>query len=340
MIGSILGIVRPAPPFESIRSREKLLKMYGAVPYGEAAPILAECERLLAKYPFNTELAHQYATFLIQEKTNPIRSRSLFAMERKLLPHDGEIVFQQGWILIDEDPVETVALWREALTRQARMDSLPGNPVPRLAGLFGIMMQVALEHPSMAGRMGEVASAFPSTRLAWISNASCPVAELESAVCDQAFMAALTSSERSRVYEAMWARGDRTILLKLLENIPAATETVPVRARFLGESGKAEEACRLIVSTYSIGLPHPPGVFQEIRPAGNDIPKDPLQASRYYLGIGNSIAARRYLEEVRGASSGSPGEFQFLAANIAMDEGKWQEALQMLLAFLDATGTH
>lgn len=340
LILSVARFVNPPPPFESMQSREKILKLYGVVPYGEAGPVLAECERLLAKYPFNTELAHQYATFLIQEKTDPDRSRSIFAMERKLLPHDGDIVFQQGWILIDEDPAETVALWREALTRQAWMDSLPGNPVPRLPELFRNMMQVASEHPGMSGRVGEVASVYPSTRLAWISNASCPVAELESAARDQPFMAALTPSERSRVYEAMWARGDRAILLKLLENSPTAREAVPIRARFLSDSGKAEEACRLLVSTYSIPLPHPPGVSREIRPAGNDIPKDPLEAARYYLGIGNSIAARRYLQEARGASSGAQGEFYLLAANVAMDEGKWTEALQMLLAFLGATGTH
>ena len=340
LILSVARFVNPPPPFESLQSREKVLKLYGVVSYGEAAPVLAECERLLAKYPFNTELAHQYATFLIQEKTDPIRSRSLFAMERKLLPHDGDIVFQQGWILIDEDPAETVALWREALTRQAWMDSLPGNPVPRLTELFRNMMQVASEHPGMAGRMGEVALVYPSTRLVWISSASCPVAELESAARNQAFMASLTSEQRGRVFNLLWERGNRGSLRLLLENSPTATETVPVRARFLAESGKAEEACRLIVSTYGITLPHPPGVSRDIRPAGNDIPKDPLEAARYYLGIGNSITARRYLEEARGASSGAPGEFYLLAANVAMDDGKWPEALQMLLAFLNATGKH
>jgi hypothetical protein len=340
MISSIYGLVRTAPPFESMRSREKLLKMYGAVPYGEAAPILAECERLLAKYPFNTGLAHQYATFLIQEKSDPIRSRSLFDAERKLLPHDGDIVFQQGWILIDEDPAETVVLWREALTRQEWMDSLPGNPIPRLSELFRNMMQVALEHPGMAARMGEVASVYPSTRLAWISSASSPVAELESAARDQTFMTSLTSAQRGRVFDLLWERGNREALRSLLENSPATTETVTVRARFLAESGKAEEACRLIISAYGISLPYPPGVSRDIRPAGNDIPKDPLEAARYYLGIGNSISARRYLAEARGAPSGAPGEFYLLAANVAMDEGKWPEALQMLLAFLDATGKH
>ena len=338
LILSVVRIVSPPPPFESLQSREKILKLYGVVSYGEAGPVLAECERLLAKYPFNTELAHQYATFLIQEKTDPDRSRALFAMERKLLPHDGDIVFQQGWILIDENPSETVSLWKEALARQSSMDSLPGNPVSRLTELFRSMMQVASEHPSMAGRMGVVASAFPSTRLAWISNSSCPVTELESAARDQAFMAALTPSQRGRVYEAIWERGDRGVLRKILETSSSGPETLPIRARFLAESGKAEEACRLIVNAYAIPLPHPPGVSQDIRPAGNDIPKDPLEAARYYLGIGNSIAARRYLEEARGASSGAPGEFYLLAANVAMDDGKWPEALQMLLAFLDATG--
>lgn len=338
MLLSVFGLVRPAPPFESMRSREKLLKMYGVVSYGEAAPVLAECERLLASYPLNTDLAHQYATFLIQEKTDPDRARSLFALERRLLPNDGDIVFQQGWILIDEDPSETVSLWKEALARQSRMDSLPGNPVPRISELFRSMMQVASEHRSMDGRMGEVAICHPETRLLWILAPACPVADLESASRDQAFMDGLTSSQRGQVFEALWTRGSRPALKELIEKrYPLAPESVPVRSRFLADSGKADEACRLLVSSYAVPLPHPPGT-STILPAGNDVPKDPLEAARYYLGIGNSIAARRYLEEARGGATGAPGEFYLVAANVAMEEGKWPEALQMLLAFLGATG--
>jgi len=337
---SVIHLVPPPPPFESLQARERVLRLYGVVPFGEAGSVLAECDRLISRYPLNTDLGHQYATFLVQEKTDLTKAKALFDAERKLLPHDADAPFEQGWILIDDDPSETIALWKEALSRQSRLDSLPGNPVPRLPELFRNMMQVASEHSGMAGRVGEVAMAFPSTRLAWISNTSCPVVELESAARDQAFMAALTPLQRGKVYEAMWTRGDRGVLLKMLETSSLAPESVPIRARFLAESGRAEEACRLIVSTYDIHLPHPLGVSREVRPAGNDIPKDPLEAARYYLGIGNSIAARRYLEESRGKPAGAPGEYYLLAANVAMDEGKWQEALQMLLAFLDATGKH
>lgn len=335
---SIFGLFRALPPFEAARARENVLKMYGVVPFGEAGPVLDECERLLTKYPFNTDLQHQYATFLIQEKTNQEKAKALFTLERKLLPDDGDIVFQQGWILIDEDPAETVSLWKEALSRQTRLDSLPGDPVPRLEELFRNMMQVASEHPSMTGRMGEVASAFPSARLAWISNASCPVSELESAARDKSFMASLSTVQRGRVFNLLWERGDRVALRGILEGYHSAPETIPVMARFLSESGKTEEACRLLITSYSIPIRDIRSPVGKLTTYGREVPTDPLDAAIFYMDHGNFVAARRLLAEAHPGDPAGVTSLQLTRANLAMAEGRWPDALASLMAYLEAKG--
>jgi O-antigen ligase len=337
MLSAQTGRVRALPPFESDDAQSKVLGMYAVVDSSQVGPVFSECERLLSLYPLNTELIHQYAIFLIQEKVGAGKSADLFDAERRLLPDDASVPFQQGWVLMDADPEQAVTLWKEALRRQSVMDGRPDGGIPRTSDLFRSMQEVASEHPAMIARIREVAATAPQARLVYLQNPGCDRSEIREALADPVFLAALPLPERGRLLERLWELGDREELFTLISTHPELTEAaVPVNARRLGAEGKAEEACRLLDRTYGIGIPQQRDAANVIRGGDSNVPSDPLEAARYYIDLGNDVAAERLLSECMNGEQRK--EALRLRADMEMRAGRWDLALPDLLLFLRETG--
>ena len=340
MILSLTPWIPPTPPFETIGARDAVLRLYGAVPYGAAGPVLAECERLTARYPFNTGLLHQYATFLIQEKTDPGRSAALFAAERMLCPDDADVPFQQGWILADQDPKEAARLWKISLERQSIMDANPAaGTVPRTGELFGTMLTVASQHPQLLPLLSGVAAASPVTRQRYLLQPGVDPSLIREAVMDPSYFRLLEEEGRGRLLEAWWSSADRASAIAYLSAHPESIKGHPkMQARLIAEEGKPEEACRFLIKHYGVPVTLPESRASLIQGAGADCPADPLEAAKYYVGRGNFLAGARSLEEAGRAGRGEPSERSLVAADLAVAQGHWNQALVQILAFLDATG--
>ena len=107
------------------------------------------------------------------------------------------------------------------------------------------------------------------------------------------------------------------------------------RAAMLGAAGRPEEACDMLIKAYGIPVPSSGGAGV-IRPAGSDLPADPLEAARYYLDHGNDVAARRSLDEALRRESSA--EALLLRASIAMRAREWDAALRDLSSWAGMKG--
>jgi len=337
MIASQWFALKDLPPFESINGRDRVLMRYAYADTSmeQLAPIFRECDRLIARYPMNGEVPHQYAIFLFQEHRELPLAERLFDRARKLSVFNADLAFSHGKFLIDTDPKETLRIWKESLEFQMRLDGGPKSTVRRTEQLFDTMMNESASHPELMDGLWEIASVSPRLQLAWLEQPNSPVSALERALNDRAFMERLSRADQAGLIERWWERGARDAVKAFVNNHPEYADAAAItRGRILVEEGKAKEACDLLIREFGVSTEPSVTANQDTTTTRAD---DALAQASVYLKQGNLAMARRFLTDARN-SGASPLECSRMDVILNMQSGNDAAAFTVLLDYLRRRG--
>lgn len=336
MIGSQWFGARDLPPFESVNGRDRVLMRYAYADTSmeQLAPIFLECDRLIARYPMNGEVPHQYAIFLVQEHRDLPLAERLFGQSRALGVFNADLAFFHGKFLIGLDPKETLRIWREALEFQMRLDAAPKSTVPRTEELFSQMINESVKHPEVMGGLRDIASLSPRLQVAWLEQSTAPAPVIVKALEDRDFMARLSRREQSRLFERCWERGGRDDLKAFLATHPEFADAATItRGRILLDEGKSREACELLTREFGVTLdPKLITMDPDNLRAANE-----LEQAFVYLRQGNGAFARHYLFDAQSHGA-SPLESTRLGILLDMQAGNYAAAFSSLLDYLRLRG--
>jgi O-antigen ligase len=340
-----------APPFAPAAARERLVKLFaGGGDPAAASAAIAEARKMIREYPIAHTLRYQLAVMLMftehKEKgaegaEGVEEAKALFLQQQALSPIDPDLPFEQGRALAPREPMTAATFWSEALRRQLELDASPNSAVKRAGDLYYRMIAAAVDNWPLFDRLPALAYD-NELRMIWLTQPRCGVPQLAEAARDTAFMTTLSPRDQGRIIELWWRRGspqDRRDVEAFLASHPEYEESaVMTRAAMLAATGRQQEACALLIKARGIpvSLPKEGDAPAVIRPAGDDLPADPLEAARYYLDHGNDVAARRSLDEALRRESSA--EALLLRASIAMRAREWDAALRDLSSWVGVQG--
>jgi len=337
MVSSQWFGVRDLPPFESINGRDRVLMRYAYADTSmeQLGPIFRECDRLIARYPMNGEVPHQYAIFLVQEHRDLPLAERLFERARKLSVFNADLAYFHGKFLLDIDPKETQRIWRQALEFQMRLDEAPKTSVQRTAQLFSTMMNESAAHPEVINGLWEIASLSPQLQVAWLQQSTIPLDALEKAVNDRVFMESLSLRQQSSLIERWWERGGKQAVKTFLRTHPEYADAATLtRGRIFVDEGKPQEACELLIGKFAISMA--PSVTKNLSDSSRRADDD-LEQTCVYLKQGNQALAARFLAEAK--NHGAPLlESSRLEGILYARSGNWAQAFTSLVQFLGLHG--
>ena len=334
-----------APPFAPAAARQRLVKLFaGGGDPAAASAAIAEARKMIREYPMAHTLRYQLAVMLMfteQKEKGVEEAKALFLQQQALSPVDPDLPFEQGRALAPREPMTAATFWSEALRRQLELDASPNSAVKRAGDLYLRMIAAAVDNWPLFDRLPALAYD-NELRMIWLTQPRCGVPQLAEAARDTAFMTTLSPRDQGRIIELWWRRGspqDRRDVEAFLASHPEYEESaVMTRAAMLAATGRQQEACALLIKARGIpvSLPKEGDAPAVIRPAGDDLPADPLEAARYYLDHGNDVAARRSLDEALRRESSA--EALLLRASIAMRAREWDAALRDLSSWVGVQG--
>jgi len=327
------------PPFAPSAAQQRIVKLFaGGGDPAAASAAIAEARKMIGEYPAAHALRYQLAVMLMFTERNTDGAKALFLQQQALSPIDPDLPFEQGKALVPWEPMTAATFWTEALRRQLELDASPNSAVKRAGDLYHRMIAAAVDHWVLFDRLP--ALAFNNElRMIWLTQRYAPVPQIAAAVGDDSFMAALSPRDQGRLIGIWWQRGskqERQEVEAFLASHPQYEESAAMtRAAMLGAAGRQEEACDMLIKAYGIPV-NSSGGAGVIRPAGSDLPADPLEAARYYLDRGNDVAARRSLDEA--LRRGNSAEALLLRASIAMRAREWDAAFRDLSSWVGMKG--
>lgn len=331
-----------SPPFAPIEAQKRVTRLSSLGDDASLVQAIGECRRTIKSYPMAQPVYFQLGGLLLfaGDDSAVTEAVDLLAAGRALSPHDPRLAFEQGKLLLPVNPDATVELWQESLRRQLLLDRLPSCPIRRSSDLFGRILEVVGKDPDLLSKMPLLASLAQELRMVWLGNASCDPGQIAEAAEDEAFMNSLSVKEQGRVFELWSRRGDKSSVTAFLDAHPRYQRAaIQTKASLLAASGQPEQACRLLIDTFSIPMPATKKDAGSIIAAGSDVPSDPLEAARYYMERGNDLSARRLLGEALKSGGGGVGgrDALLLRAQLEVRAGNWKAALDSLISYLRAT---
>jgi hypothetical protein len=331
-----------SPPFVPIEAQKRVTQLSSLGDDASLVQAIGECRRTIKSYPMAQPVYFQLGGLLLfagDDSAVP-EAVDLLAAGRALSPHDPRLAFEQGKLLLPVNPDAAVELWQESLRRQLLLDRLPSCPIRRSSDLFGRILEVVGKDPDLLSKMPLLASLAQELRMVWLGNASCDPGQIAEAAEDEAFMNSLSVKEQGRVFELWSRRGDKSSVTAFLDAHPRYQRAaIQTKASLLAASGQPEQACRLLIDTFSIPMPSTKKDAGIIRAGESDVPSDPLEAARYYMERGNDLSARRLLGEALKSGGGGVGgrDALLLRAQLEVRAGNWKAALDSLISYLRAT---
>lgn len=328
------------PPFAQREIQVTLTKAYGD---GNPASVQKAIQMLreeIGKNPMAHSLYDQLGVILLDQAEGTTGGISLFKAEQLLSPLDAHFVFEQGKELASYHTEASLAFWKEALKRQFRSTTIDTVEEQRRGdNLYRMMINYAADYPKLLEQLPSLAADTSSLRQIWLASPSCSQETTREWVNDSAFFKKLQPLDQSRILEHWWNSGDHASVSSFLDSHPElGNAALSTRAQMLASSGDFRSATQLLIKSFQLPpLKGPNNSDSVIRPPEHEIPDDPLAASRYYLELGNEVAARRLLGEAARRGGGDPGKLLWLEAELAAREGNWREAFESVLNFLHAT---
>ena len=337
------------PPFAPAFEQKRILELYGQGDEASVGRAIEESRKAISMYPACHPLYYQLAVLeLYARGDNPV-TKELFQAERSLVPRDTELIAKQAFDIAPYDTALAAKLWSEALNLQLESCRSPFQkdvPYARAiaCGIFQSMVSAAEENPDLLPALPPLALLDPELRMIWMSSKSCDPSQIAIAAADATFLNALTVKQQGRFFELWSRRGDNDndkagIAAFLDANPQYQRAAIQTTASLLAASGRSEQACRLLIDTFSIPMPASKKDDGMIRAGDSDVPSDPLEAARYYMERGNDLSVRRLLAEaLRSGGGGVDGrDALLLRAQLEVRSGNWKSALDSLISYLRAT---
>jgi len=328
------------PPFAADAALKRIASLYRGGDPSSVDQSLRECLRELSRHPADYRLHNQLAILRISKDGHVGNAMEPLEASQRLWPLDPWLVFEQGKLISAGDPLKAADFWNESLRRQLQLDDSQESPIRRSPGLFGSMMEAAKSNPILLERMPSLASYDRDLRLQLYNHPACDPSLIAQAAQDAAFMDSLSPIQQGRLIDLWWRRGNWPTVTAYVDANPRYQRAaVLTRSRILAWVGSYEQACRLLIDTFSIPMPSTKRDGGIIRAGESDVPSDPLEAARYYMERGNDLSARRLLGEALRSGGGGVGgrDALLLRAQLEVRSGNWKSALDTLISYLRAT---
>ncbi len=334
---------RPLPPFATDGVQERIFQTFQRKDVDGARRMAAKNMR---EHPLYDPGYFQFGAILFNYADIDPEVDAAFKAQRLINPVAANIPFQQGQMWLNIDPQRTAALWLEALARQERILAATGLPPAGALSYYESLVRYGSTQPDVQMALWAATRHNPGEALAWLENANVRLVhdQLPSIEADDAFIQRLDAGKRRRFLQVWFTRGDRQALLRFLDDHPGwAEESWPVRVRLMADAQQFEKAVREVVRRegISLGLPDPASASPPGESAGGigtGESADPAAKFAAYWREGNSVAARRVIDEAVATEQGArAAELWRLKAALAAQAGDWQATWQSLEQFVHLT---
>jgi O-antigen ligase len=323
------------PPLEPMWAEGEIIEWRQG---GRFADSEAAAWRAIRRSPMYPPLHFHYGVSLLSLTGEREAVDAALRRERLLMPGYPQVTVDQGYFWAELDAGRCVALLREALREQEAIDARWPSRAPRIVYYYDRMLTDTAALPAVQRGLLDAAEGRRALVLLWMRKVSNEVfaAEISRLASDPAIVKGLTPPERRTVIEQWYARGDRPALAAFLSERPEwKTVAAPLEWRQLAEVGKFEEAVRGACGLYRVSLDLP-AAGTEPAAAAPDEPEG-LVTFRTAWSKGNTVTARRVLEEMRAARPAVPEALRLLAA-WAASEGQWGPAWRYLEEHIRSAG--
>ena len=328
------------PPYAKAAEEGKIMKLFGAGDKASLVRSAAACRTAIRQYPMDASFYFQLGVLLLDLGESPDQCLSLFAVENSLSPHDPLAPLRQGKLMIPVDPVAATMLLKEALVRQLFLDHLPTSPIARSSEMLQEILASSAHSPQLLERMPELSILDPKLQLVWLFNPACSPTLIAASVRDASFMDKLDAKVQGRLIQRWYERGDKPEVESFLETHQSYSRAaILTRAAITASSGNYEAACQLLSDDFALDVIQRDGSdVSTIRSPERDVPLEPLAAAKYYFELGNTVAARRLIEEAMKRGDGKQKDIFFLKTRLNVRAQNWREAYESLLGYLQVTG--
>lgn len=316
------------PPLEAMWAEGEIIEWRegGRFADSEAAAFAA-----IRRSPMYPPLHFHYGVSLLSLSGDRDAVDAAFRRERLLVPGFPKVAANQGLFWAEIDAARAAALWREALQEQERIGTTWPERRTHTSALFWQLMRECAPVPETQRTLLAAAEGRPDLILLWIQRAATEIvaSELPQLAGDPAIAKGLAPRERRYLLEQWYVRGDRQALFAFVnEREDWKKPFAPLWWRHLADTGRHEEAVRGAIELYGVSLDLPPADGREPPPPADGEP-EALTTFRTAWSKGNSVTARRMLEELRTMRPPVPEAARLLAAWAARD-GKWSTAWALL----------
>ncbi len=325
-----------SPSFSAFAAQPEII----ALRVGGQVPEAAEAaRRAIAKSPLADRLYLQLGATLLHLPGKESEVDAAFRAQRLLNPDPPQIPIDQGLLWINIDRTRPAALWIEALQRRERIDRQIHRGEQGTLALYENLLGRAANYPDLQRQLLTSFPSRPPFVMVGLERVAPAIAAeaIPRLASDTIFLKSLAEAERRRFLQAWYARGDREALLRFVADHPDWLGAAwPIQVRRLIDAEKFEEVTRAVADRYKISiiLPPPDSTGSEIRASD---PAGPVELFNAAWRKGNTVTARRVLEEARAAAV-VPPEVWRLSAAWSARESKWRDAWQNLDRYLRGSG--
>ena len=324
---------RPLPPFAAAEAQDEIQAMFER---HQTEAALERARAAVAVSPLAAPLYYQLGTLLLYFEDTDAEADEAFKAQRALNPVSPTVARQQGEVWMGVDPKRTAALWLEALAREDRIERSRGAASDASLNLYRALLGRAASYPGLERDLFSVTARGPSFLLTWLDAVPPDIAreKLADIAARPALLSELSAPERRRFLWSYYTKGERADLTRFLDaHADWAEAARPLRVRLLVDARQFEQAVRAACADEGISMALPPeGTDPGSGPSGDD----PVSAFNREWGAGNSVGARRALNEpLDGSQTGTvAAEYWRLKLALAARDQAWPEAWEDLKRYL------
>jgi hypothetical protein len=330
----------PLPPFAADWMEPQIARAYAQHDLEKACRI--DRQAIFAS-PLAQGFYYQLGALQLPFADSDEEVNAAFRAQRLLEPGSPSVPLRQGEAWLHYDAAQTVALWLDALRRQQRLDRAGGPNSAADVGFVRDLLGFSAKWPDVQRGLLAGIEDRPAFALTWLESARPELVgeQVDRLAGADVFMARLDADQRRRFLLVWYAAGDREELTQFIDGHPDWGKAAwPIRLRQWVEAHDFERAVHEAASHYKIALTLPlPRAEDGTGGVPAPQPADPVAAFCAYWSDGNTVAARRILDEAAaGGTQRVPPEIWRLKAAVAVRDANWAAAWGDLEHFIPVNG--
>ncbi len=291
----------------------------------------------IREHPMAERLYFHLGLALLEIDGQTAEAERTFRAQALLNPYSATLRIEQAAVWLERDPQRAAARCAEAISIQEQLDSGRQSADKIAEVRFREILALAAESPAAQRHLLPAIMHLPGHALTLLERAAPEVAaaELPRMVADETFLGRLDGPARIRFLDVWYKNGDRDALLAFLANRADWEKAAwPIQMKRLVDTGKHEEATRASAQRYAVNLTLPPPGTDDSGPRAGDS-TSAVEAFQRAWRAGNTVSARRLLDEAR-AQPPVPPEVWRLSAALAASDGLWPAAWSNLSQYIRA----